>query len=93
MGSFTSLLALEHLQDFIYYAYTFCTGILELQSLLPFCVGWLEALGDLAHYYLAVAAMVTYSQGLGPEELTHNYCLYCPISWTSQPILTTIFST
>ena len=46
------------------------TGILEEQSLHPFCVGWLEALGDLAHHCLAVATMVTYSQGLGPGELT-----------------------
>ena len=68
-ASFTSFLALKHLQDFIYYAYTFYTVILELQSLLPSCVGWLEALGDLAHYHLAVATMVTYSQGLGPGEL------------------------
>ena len=93
MCLFYIFLALKHLQDFIYYTCTFYTGILEEKSLHPFCVGWLEALGDLAHYYLAVAAMVTYSQGLGPEELTHNYCLYCPISWMSQPILTTIFGT
>ena len=32
--------------------------------------GWIEALGDLAHYRKAVAAMVTGSQGPNPEELT-----------------------
>ncbi|KAK6977365.1 hypothetical protein R3P38DRAFT_2479905, partial [Favolaschia claudopus] len=47
-ASFTSPLALEHLQDFIYHAYTFYTGLLEEASLNPFKSGWLEALGDLA---------------------------------------------
>ncbi|KAJ6547339.1 hypothetical protein B0H19DRAFT_1075225 [Mycena capillaripes] len=57
-ASFTSALALEHLQDFIYYAYTFYTGLLEEPTLNPFKSGWLEALGDLARYKMAVAAMV-----------------------------------
>ena len=66
-ASFTSPLALEHLQDFIYYTYTFYT---EKQTLHPFRVGWLEALGDLARYHMDVAAMVTSSQDSSPEELT-----------------------
>ncbi|KAF7347165.1 PINc domain-containing protein [Mycena venus] len=57
-ASFTSVLALEHLQDFIYYAYTFYTGLLEEPTLNPFKSCWLEALGDLARYKMAVAAMV-----------------------------------
>ena len=57
-ASFSSPLALEHLQDFIYYAYTFYTGLLEEPTLNPFKSGWLEALGDLARYRMAVAAMV-----------------------------------
>ncbi|KAF7359539.1 PINc domain-containing protein [Mycena sanguinolenta] len=57
-ASFNSALALEHLQDFIYYAYTFYTGLLEEPTLNPFKSGWLEALGDLARYKMAVAAMV-----------------------------------
>jgi len=57
-ASFTSPLALEHLQDFIYYAYTFYTGLLEEPTLNSFKSGWLEALGDLARYRMAVAAMV-----------------------------------
>jgi protein SMG6 len=57
--SFTSLLALEHLQGFIYYAYTFYTGLFEEQSQQIFHTGWLEALGDLARQRMAVAAMVT----------------------------------
>lgn len=58
-ASFSSPLALEHLQDFIYFAYTFYTGLLEEPSLRSFRAGWLEALGDLARYRMAVAAMVT----------------------------------
>ena len=69
-ASFGSALALEHLQDFIYYAYTFYTGLLEEQTLRTFRAGWLEALGDLARYRMAVAAMVTGTQGVGPEALT-----------------------
>ncbi|KAG5645823.1 hypothetical protein DXG03_005164 [Asterophora parasitica] len=57
-ASFASALALEHLQDFIYYAYTFYTGLLEEPTLSGFKGGWLEALGDLARYRMAVAAMV-----------------------------------
>ncbi|KAG6878101.1 hypothetical protein C0992_008589 [Termitomyces sp. T32_za158] len=57
-ASITSPLALEHLQDFIYYAYTFYTGLLEEPTLSAFKSGWIEALGDLARYRMAVAAMV-----------------------------------
>ncbi|KAG6844489.1 hypothetical protein H0H87_006563 [Tephrocybe sp. NHM501043] len=64
-ASFTSALALEHLQDFLYYAYTFYTGLLEEPALAGFKSGWLEALGDLARYRMAVAAMVG-----GPESTT-----------------------
>ncbi|KAH7930887.1 hypothetical protein BV22DRAFT_1054224 [Leucogyrophana mollusca] len=69
-ASFSSPLALEHLQDFIYFAYTFYTGLLEEPSLRSFRAGWLEALGDLARYRMAVAAMVTSSQGLGTALTT-----------------------
>ncbi|KAG6869024.1 hypothetical protein C0993_005683 [Termitomyces sp. T159_Od127] len=57
-ASISSPLALEHLQDFIYYAYTFYTGLLEEPILSTFKSGWIEALGDLARYRMAVAAMV-----------------------------------
>ncbi|KIJ61387.1 hypothetical protein HYDPIDRAFT_31260, partial [Hydnomerulius pinastri MD-312] len=69
-ASFSSPLALEHLQDFIYFAYTFYTGLLEEPSLQAFCAGWLEALGDLACYRMAVAAMVTNSQLSGAALTT-----------------------
>lgn len=64
-ASFSSPLALEHLQDFIYFAYTFYTGLLEEPSLKSFRPGWLEALGDLARYRMAIAAMVTSNQLAG----------------------------
>ncbi|KAG6909451.1 hypothetical protein DXG01_000436 [Tephrocybe rancida] len=64
-ASFASALALEHLQDFLYYAYTFYTGLLEEPTLAGFKSGWLEALGDLARYRMAVAAIVS-----GPESTT-----------------------
>ena len=53
-----------------YYAYTYYTGLLKEQTLHTFHAGWLKALGDLAHYHMAVAAMVTGTQGPGPEQLT-----------------------
>ena len=56
-ASFLSLLALKYLQDFIYYVYTFYTGILEEQILHPFHAGWLKALCDLARYHMAVAVL------------------------------------
>ena len=64
-------LALEHLQDFIYYAYIFYTGLLEEPTLVSFKSGWLEALGDIAWYRMAVAAMVN-DDGSGQGGLTIN---------------------
>jgi protein SMG6 len=68
-AAFASPLALEHLQDFIYYAYIFYTGLLEDPTLVSFKSGWLEALGDLAWYRMAVAAMVN-DGGKGQRKLT-----------------------
>lgn len=56
-ASFQSSIALEHLQEYINYAYTFYTVLLEEQTLEGFKSGWLEALGDLARYRMAIAAM------------------------------------
>ena len=69
-ASFSSPFALEHLQDFIYYAYTFYTGLLEEPTLRVFRSGWLEALGDLARYRMAVAAMVTNNELKGSSLTT-----------------------
>ncbi|GAA96454.1 uncharacterized protein L969DRAFT_74677 [Mixia osmundae IAM 14324] len=54
---------LEHLTEFIYFAYTFYTNLLEEQALAVFRSSWLEQLGDLARYRMAIA-------GLGASEAT-----------------------
>ena len=57
-SSLTSKIALEYLQEFIYYAYTFYTALLERNSFSDYRSGWLEALGDLARYRIVIAAMI-----------------------------------
>jgi protein SMG6 len=57
-SSLNSKIALEYLQEFIYYAYTFYTALLERETFLDYRPGWLEALGDLARYRIVIAAMV-----------------------------------
>ncbi|KAH6901413.1 hypothetical protein BKA70DRAFT_1436095 [Coprinopsis sp. MPI-PUGE-AT-0042] len=46
--SFQSPIAFEHLQDFIYYACTFYTSLLEEPTLNVFKSSWMKALGDPA---------------------------------------------
>lgn len=55
---------LDHLTDFIYDAYSFYTNLLEEQHLTNFRTAWLEALGDLARYRMAVAAHVAAAERL-----------------------------
>lgn len=45
----------DHLTDFVYYAYTFCTQLLEQQSLSAFRETWIEHLGDIARYRMMIA--------------------------------------
>jgi protein SMG6 len=82
-----SPLALEHLQDFIYYAYSFYTGLLEEPILSSFRSGWLEAFGDPARYRMAVAAMVSGSVGAGSlgGQLT-SQAVSEATSGTDQPV-------
>jgi protein SMG6 len=58
-SSLSSRIALEYLQEFIYYAYTFYTSLLVRETFSEFRTGWLEALGDLARYRIVIAAMIT----------------------------------
>lgn len=67
-ASFHSAIALEHLQDFIIFAYTYYTMLLESQTLEVFKPGWLEALGDLARYRMAIAAMTTPANTLAGSD-------------------------
>ncbi|MBW0496157.1 hypothetical protein O181_035872 [Austropuccinia psidii MF-1] len=55
----TSQLLLEQMTDFIYFAYGFYTALLEEQRLLPFKSVWIEQLGDLARYRMAVAGLMS----------------------------------
>ncbi|OAV94442.1 hypothetical protein PTTG_03077 [Puccinia triticina 1-1 BBBD Race 1] len=55
----SSQLLLEHMTDFIYFAYGFYTALLEEQRLLPFKSVWVEQLGDLARYRMAVAGLTS----------------------------------
>ncbi|THH33993.1 hypothetical protein EUX98_g312 [Antrodiella citrinella] len=57
-ASLTSVVALEHLQDFIYYAYSFYGYLFEERNLAAFRNEWLEALGDLSRYRILVSKMV-----------------------------------
>ncbi|KAJ7767635.1 hypothetical protein B0H16DRAFT_1520260 [Mycena metata] len=52
----SSTLALEHLRDFLDYAYGFYTVLVEDPLLSLFKNGWLEALGELARYKMLVSA-------------------------------------
>ncbi|KAN0128906.1 hypothetical protein V8E53_013279 [Lactarius tabidus] len=56
--SLNSRIALEYLQEFIYYAYTFYTALLDRETFSDYRPGWLEALGDLARYCIVIAAMI-----------------------------------
>ncbi|CDZ96423.1 Nonsense-mediated mRNA decay protein [Phaffia rhodozyma] len=57
-ASTSSARALEHLTDYILDAYSFYTTLLDEQVLQSFRSAWIEALGDLARYRMAVANMV-----------------------------------
>ena len=57
-ASTRSATALEHLTDFIYYAYTFYTTLHEERYLDDYKGAWIEALGDLARFKMLVATMV-----------------------------------
>jgi len=53
-----SKIALEYLQEFIYYAYTFYTALLERDTFKDYRTSWPEALDDLARYRIIIAAMI-----------------------------------
>lgn len=51
--------ALEHLTDYILDAYSFYTALLDENVVSTFRSAWIEALGDLARYKMAVANHVS----------------------------------
>lgn len=63
----TSARALEHLTDYILDAYQFYTTLLDEQVLSTFRSAWIEALGDLARYRMAVANHVAQTTTLSED--------------------------
>jgi protein SMG6 len=59
---------LDILTDFIYDAYTFYTSLLEEQALSGFKTAWIEALGDLARYRMAIASHVDAAETAAPAK-------------------------
>lgn len=70
--------ALEYLTDFIYYAYRFYSGLLEEPNLVAFRGMWLEALGDLASYRMAVAIHTANHAPLAARPSTNGERLDLP---------------
>ncbi|KAN0064555.1 hypothetical protein ACQY0O_002183 [Thecaphora frezii] len=48
---------LDHLTEFIYFAYSFYTTLFETEKFRAFRRAWIESLGDLARYRMAVAGL------------------------------------
>ncbi|RDX48390.1 hypothetical protein OH76DRAFT_671253 [Lentinus brumalis] len=53
-----SPVALEYLQQFLNYAYVFYGGLIEERNFSQYRGAFLEALGDLARYWMAVSALI-----------------------------------
>ncbi|KAK7063547.1 PINc domain-containing protein [Favolaschia claudopus] len=71
-ASSISYLALELLQDYIQYAYTFYACLLEDYALRDFEGAWIEALGDIAQYKMKLVA----------TAITHEYSVVKPLAST-----------
>jgi hypothetical protein len=54
-SSLVSKIALEYLQEFIYYACTFYMALLERDTFKDYRAGWPEAVGDFARYLTVIA--------------------------------------
>ena len=51
-------IALEFLQQFLYYTYTFYTSLLKRNTFKEYWASYLETLEDLAQYRIVIAAMI-----------------------------------
>ena len=88
-ASFASLITLKHLQDFIFYAYTFYTGILEDQSLCRMAqIPWQSCI--LLYGCSGYGHWLSRPTPWGTGHCCH---LHCSIRWISQPLLVTILNT
>ncbi|GJE97087.1 hypothetical protein PsYK624_132970 [Phanerochaete sordida] len=63
-------IALENLVEFIYYAYAFYAGLMDEQNLAQFRSNWVECLGDIARYRIAVTALL--DNHAAPKTLPAN---------------------
>lgn len=63
-------IALENLVEFIYYAYSFYAGLMDEQNLAQFRSNWVECLGDIARYRIAVTALL--DNQAAPKTLPAN---------------------
>ena len=66
-----SIVALEHLQDFIHYAYIFYSCLFEEENLSVYRSSWVESLGNLARYRMAAPEPAT-SKTSHPASLTQS---------------------
>ena len=65
--------ALDLLTDLVYDAYKFYTDLLEDQALNNFRTAWIEALGDLARYRMAIASHVGESSRSAAQRDSNSY--------------------
>ncbi|PWZ02136.1 hypothetical protein BCV70DRAFT_157162 [Testicularia cyperi] len=64
---------LDHLTEFIYYAYSFYSALHETERYSAFRRGWIESLGDLSRYRMAVAGLAaSMSIDGGGEEIRNK---------------------
>ena len=64
--------ALDLLTDLVYDAYKFYTDLLEDQTLVNFRTAWIEALGDLARYRMAIASHQATESSNKPVKMEMN---------------------
>jgi rRNA-processing protein FCF1 len=58
---------LDHLTEFIYFAYAFYSNLLEAETFRTFRGAWIENLGDLARYRMAVAGLAASRSNAEPR--------------------------
>ncbi|KAG8728128.1 hypothetical protein FRC10_005268 [Ceratobasidium sp. 414] len=78
-ASAKSPVVFEHLNDYIYDAYGFCSCLFEEEILERFCPAWIEALGDLAGYRMAVAAHLASAPEPSPPTPLASATLAVPL--------------
>ncbi|KAI8998858.1 hypothetical protein BD414DRAFT_476257 [Trametes punicea] len=89
----TSHVALEYLQQFLNYAYVFYGGLIEERNFSQYRGAFLEALGDLSRYWMAVSALLegthTSSNTLTTSAVAKNNLLASNTPRPSTPNATT----